>query len=52
MNKKNQQKIYQHNNIKHRCSRCSIVSKDVHKSLRFKEYLCTDCLKDVILNSN
>lgn len=50
--KKTQQKINSKpRNISHKCSECSEVSKSVFKSIKYNKYLCTDCLKNIILNT-
>ena len=38
-------------NITHKCSVCGLVSKDVHKSIKYKDYFCKDCLVSHILQS-
>lgn len=33
-----------------KCDSCSVVSKDVHKSIKYNKNLCIDCLKEIIIN--
>lgn len=39
-------------NISHKCDSCSLVSKDVNKSIKFNKYLCIECFLDKIISTN
>jgi hypothetical protein len=36
--------------VHHTCSVCSLRSKNVYRSIRYKKYLCNDCLVETIIN--
>lgn len=52
MSKSQKQNISKPRNITHKCAECSEVSRNVFKSIKYNKYLCTDCLKYLILNNS
>lgn len=34
----------------HTCSICSLHSKNVHRSIKYNKYLCSNCLIETIIN--